>query len=212
MQSEASETRGARRFFNSRPDAASSTQRSVREIFGTGLREETTHFFWARPDGWVGHWSKRYGQVLARTFGARPPLDASAQELVAYVPHPFSEALDPLASAAEPVDRDGRVLTWRWERSVTRDLLGVSGVALGIAGLLVIAALTLLRLAGPPPTATPSVPGQQQQTTKPQDKIPLPNKGNSPTGSFRDVPAPGGGVLRCYQDPETRNYDRCNKL
>jgi hypothetical protein len=133
-------------------------------------RRDARESAWRRPDGWVGRWSKRYGQVLARTFGARPPLDASMQELVAYAPYPFSEALEPLASAAEPVDREGHALAWRWERSVTRDLLGVSGVALGIAGLLLIAALMLLRFAGPPPKSTTTDPGQQQPQPQQQQQ------------------------------------------
>jgi hypothetical protein len=47
--------------------------------------------------------------------------------------------LDPLAlpNHAEPLDRSGRPLPWRWHRSIALDLLGHYGLTAGCAALLV---------------------------------------------------------------------------
>jgi hypothetical protein len=49
-----------------------------------------------------------------------------------------SYVLDPLAppNRAEPIDRKGRLLPWRWDRSLTRDILGPYGLILGAVALL----------------------------------------------------------------------------
>jgi hypothetical protein len=31
-------------------------------------------------------------------------------------------------------------------------------------------------------------------------------------GTYRDGPSPDGGIIRCYYDPETLNYDICHKI
>jgi hypothetical protein len=31
-------------------------------------------------------------------------------------------------------------------------------------------------------------------------------------GTYRDVPTPNGGIIRCYYDPNTGNYDICHKI
>jgi hypothetical protein len=31
-------------------------------------------------------------------------------------------------------------------------------------------------------------------------------------GTYRDGPSPTGGIIRCYYDPQTGNYDICHKL
>ena len=32
------------------------------------------------------------------------------------------------------------------------------------------------------------------------------------SGTYRDGPSPTGGIIRCYYDPDTGNYDICHKL
>jgi len=31
-------------------------------------------------------------------------------------------------------------------------------------------------------------------------------------GTYREGPSPDGGIIRCYYDPNTGNYDICHKL
>jgi hypothetical protein len=31
-------------------------------------------------------------------------------------------------------------------------------------------------------------------------------------GTYRDGPSPDGGIIRCYYDPNTLNYDICHKI
>jgi hypothetical protein len=162
------------------PTARPTAWTSLQKIFGTAprTRSSATQSVWARPDGWVGYWSERYGRVLARTFALRPPLDASMQEFVAYVPRPFQEALDPLASMGESTDRDGRAAPWRWHRSVTRDLLGPAGVTVGIAGLFLVLALAAFTLVGAKPTTIQpdnSKAGQTAPKLTPLEPPPIPN-------------------------------------
>src|SRR5438132_125564 len=120
-----------------------------------------------RPAGWVGYWSEAYGRVLAKTFERYPPFEQPVGEMLASTPRPFQEALDPVASAAEPTDRTGARLPWRWARSLTHDLLGVAGaVAGGMAAALVLSSIGVSLLGLPPftversdiPPAPPPLP------------------------------------------------------
>lgn len=89
-------------------------------------------------------------------------------------PKLFSEAAVKERSQAEPVDRDGQPLPWRWERSVARQLFGGTGIAIALAGsLIAIAAIVGTALAPPapePPPPPPPPPVQKEipaQTTPP---------------------------------------------
>lgn len=102
-----------------------------------------------RPAGWIGHWSEHYGRVLSRALTQNPPFDRPVRVVLADAPRPLQEALDPVVSVAEPQDRDGRKLAWRWDRSLTADLLGPIGVVLGsltLAAVLFSTAVDLLDL------------------------------------------------------------------
>ena len=139
--------------------------------------------FWDRPPGWLGWWSKRYARVIARSLGSPLPYGATAlaDQLAATPPLPFAEALDPLASDAEPRDRDGRLLPWHLERSATFDLFGYWGVMFGALTVgLVILTFAISHTVGQAPTpkgtdaprardANPEVdvPQQQQQQQQP---------------------------------------------
>ena len=83
-----------------------------------------------------------------------------------------SYVMDPLAisNRAEPVDRYGRALPWRWGRSLTRDLLGRYGPIVGSVALL-ISVLGHGFLVSPPrgdmPVVLPRASG-----ISPQPKVP----------------------------------------
>jgi hypothetical protein len=140
----------------------------------TGRRESAASYA-ERPPGWTGHWSARYGAVLARTLELAPPITASQSETLAAIPRPLHEALDPVASLAEPTDRAGKAARWRLTRSALFDLLGPAGLTVGalvaaaVALKLVIALFGLPRLAAPPPL----LQQQQQQQLQQQPQRPL---------------------------------------
>src|SRR5262249_14832227 len=67
--------------------------------------------FARRPTDWTGYWSAR----------------------------PLQEALDPVASRAEPTDRDGRPARWRLSRSPLFALLRPAGLEVGALALAVVA-------------------------------------------------------------------------
>jgi hypothetical protein len=119
-----------------------------------------------RPPGWVGHWSTRYGNVLARALHRDPPFDQPQRKLLAAIPKPLHEALDPAASAGELIDRDGNLAAWRFSRSVVLDLFGPLGL---VVGALALAALSLTaaspRLGLPPLKEQLQMPepGKEQQ-------------------------------------------------
>lgn len=100
---------------------------------------------WSRPAGWSGWWSERYARLLARTFALDPPLDATATEMfLEDAPPLFRETLDPSVSAAEPIDRDGNPLPWRYERSLVRDIMGTRGFVFAGIGLAIALSAILL--------------------------------------------------------------------
>jgi hypothetical protein len=133
--------------------------------------------FGKRPSGWLGHWSVRYGELLARTVNLYPPFRQAQSELLSGIPQPMHEALDPVASVAEPMDRDGKLVAWRLTRSTTFDLLGSIGIVAGALAFAIVAfsiAVPLLKL--PPlltpkqelqPPKAPGPPQQQQQQQQP---------------------------------------------
>ncbi len=100
-----------------------------------------------RPEGWRGHWSRRYALALERAFGIRQPLDASLTADIAAATTFTRAALEPLPSGAEPADREGQPLPWRWERSLARDMLWPWGAGVAAAsvllGLLIILSTAL---------------------------------------------------------------------
>jgi hypothetical protein len=112
-----------------------------------------------RPEGWSGHWSARYGRIFSRTLERYPPFDRSEREMLDSVPRPMNEALDPVASSAEPTDREGRRLPWTPAGSMTYDLLGWPGIAIGAVLLSVVAFSMAVRVSNLP-SLTP--PAQQQ--------------------------------------------------
>ena len=127
--------------------------------------------FASRPPGWTGHWSVRYGEVLARTLKVYPPYWPRQQELLAAIPRPLQEALDPVASPAEPTDRDGNLLRWRLTRSAVLDFFGPLGLIVGALSLGIAALWIAIPLAGLPPLTAPAgSPPQLQQQQPPADK------------------------------------------
>jgi hypothetical protein len=125
----------------------------------------------ARPAGWSGHWSARYGRVFTRALERYPPFHRSEREMLDSVPRPMNEALDPVASSAEPTDREGRRLPWTPARSMTWDLLGWLGIAIGAVLLSVVACSLAARVFGLPPL----IPQRQEQNANPADDKPLSN-------------------------------------
>jgi hypothetical protein len=123
--------------------------------------------FASRPAGWRGHWSVRYGEVLARTLRIYPPDWPPQDELVAAIPRPLQEALDPVASLAEPTDRDGKLLRWRLPRSAAFDLFGPLGLIVGTLALAVVTLWLAIPLFGLPPLTAPAVAPQQLQQQQP---------------------------------------------
>lgn len=107
--------------------------------------------FGRRPPGWIGHWSARYGEVLARTINLNPPYTQTQSELLAEIPQPMREALDPVASVAEPMDRDGKLRAWRFARSAIFDFFGPIGIVVGVLAFAVVTFATAVRLLGLPP-------------------------------------------------------------
>ena len=121
----------------------------------------------ARPAGWSGHWSARYGRFFSRTLERYPPFDRSEREMLDSVPRPMNEALDPVASSAEPTDREGRRLPWTLAGSTTYDLLGWPGIAIGVVLLSAVAFSLAARVSNLPPLTPPAQ--QQQRPPNPAD-------------------------------------------
>jgi hypothetical protein len=130
----------------------------------------------------------RYGTLLARALNLSPPIKESQSRLLSLIPRPLNEALDPAASTAELIDRDGNRVV-RLSHSVALDLFGPLGLLLGTLAL-VTAAVTIAvpRLGLPPLTASvkTSQPGkdtqpqqhqQQQQQQQQQRQQPLSPRG-----------------------------------
>jgi hypothetical protein len=148
----------------------------------------------------LGWWSKRYARVIARSLGSPLPYGATAlaNQLAAAPPLPFAEALDPVASDAEPRDRDGRVLPWHLERSAAFDLFGYWGLMFGALTVgLVILNFAISHSVGQAPaqkgTDAPraresnpkiDVPQQQQQ----QQQAPNPARVTTPPDSKSVLP------------------------
>jgi hypothetical protein len=111
--------------------------------------------FGERPTGWFGHWSARYGEVFARTIYLSPPFEQPQNELLAGMPHPFDEALDPVASVAEPADRDGKLPAWRLTRSPVFDLFGPVGLVIGGLAFALVCFNMAIPLLNLPPLMAP---------------------------------------------------------
>jgi hypothetical protein len=132
-----------------------------------------------RPPGWAGYWSARYGQVLARTLNLEPPITRSQTEILGAIPRPLREVLDPVASVAEPTNRDGKLVAWRLTRSAILDLFGPIGLVFGALALAIVSfTIAVPRLGLPPlmaPAALPQPPPsqQKQQPGPPQAEAPL---------------------------------------
>jgi hypothetical protein len=164
--------------------------RVVRGFFAPGpFKPEAKFDPGRRPAGWVGHWSTQYGRVLAYTLTEDPPFQQPVREVIASAPQPLREALDPVASAAEPADRDGRRLSWRWARSTTADLFGRFGVALGcVSAAIMIWTIVAPRLDLPPLFLSDhpaKIPVNRDSTTSNQQ---------GPAQSAPQAPAPPQGA------------------
>jgi hypothetical protein len=122
-----------------------------------------------RPPGWAGHWSARYGQVLARTLKFEPPFTRSQNEMLGAIPRPLREALDPVASVAEPVDRDGNLVARRLARSAILDLFSPIALVFGVLVFAIVAfTIAVPRLGLPPLTAPAAAPQPPQARPQPQ--------------------------------------------
>lgn len=144
-------------------------------------KESDAAAFARRPPGWRGYWSARYGEVLARTLNLSVPFTRSQSEMLAAIPRPLQETLDPVASLAEPMDRDGRPARWRLARSTLLELFGPLGLAVGA----VVLALVALRLAIalwdlPPLTAPRSPQPQKQEVQRPSNPLQPPPQQQRP--------------------------------
>src|SRR6266478_7344155 len=95
---------------------------------------------------------------------------------ISAIPEPMREALDPVASDAEPMDRDGRLVAWRLMRSAMLDLFGPVGVTIGALVLSATAFnLAIQRLDLPPFLASKQekqVPPSQKQPRRQDEQIP----------------------------------------
>jgi hypothetical protein len=141
-----------------------------------------------RPLGWAGHWSARYRQVLARTLNLEPPFTRSQTEMLGAIPRPLREALDPVASVAEPMDRDGTLVAWRLARSAILDLLGPIGLVIGAIAIAIVAfTIAVPRLGLPPlmaPAAAPQpAPAQQKQPGPPEQQQSPKSPASPPAGA-----------------------------
>lgn len=126
-----------------------------------------------RPPGWAGHWSARYGQVLARTLNLEPPFTGSQSEMLGAIPRPLREALDPVASVAEPRHRDVKLVAWRLARSAILDLFGPIGLVLSALALAIVAfTIAVPRLGLPPLMAPAAAPQPPQAQPQPQTQQP----------------------------------------
>lgn len=126
-----------------------------------------------RPPGWAGHWSARYGQVLARTLKLEPPFTRSQSEMLGAIPRPLREALDPVASVAEPMDRDGKLVARRLARSAILDLFSPIALVFGALVLAIVAFTIAVPRAGLPPlTAPAAAPQAPQAQPQPQTHEP----------------------------------------
>jgi hypothetical protein len=149
-----------------------------------------------RPSGWLGHWSVQYGRVLVRTINLYPPFGEVQSEVLSTIPKPMREALDPVASVAEPMDRDGRLVAWRLTRSSAFDLFGPIGLVVGALVLAIVGfniAVSLLSLPplmaqrqAPPPIATSPFSGTGEPT--PQQVQPPPTATSPSSGTGEPTP------------------------
>jgi len=128
----------------------------INRFRATRKTEIAARDFGKRPSGWLGHWSVQYGKVLAGTIRVYPPFSQIQGELLAGIPRPLHEALDPVASTAEPMDRDGKLLAWRLTRSATFDLLGPVGIVIGALALAIVAFSIAVPLLNLPPLTAPT--------------------------------------------------------
>jgi hypothetical protein len=106
----------------------------------------------------------------------------SQSELLSGIPQPMCEALDPVASMAEPKNRDGKVLASRVKNSVMLDLIGPVGIAVGALSLALLGfniAIPLLNL--PPLMAPQQGRPPNQQGLSPNKQGLSPNKQERPS-------------------------------
>jgi hypothetical protein len=98
---------------------------------------------------------------------------------------------DPLAVAfqGEPVDRSGRPLPWRWERSLSRDLLGQHGLML-VGAAAVISALAYTTRNEPPVGAQGSIPTPPAELPQTPANPPAAQMPNAPQVQRPDIPQP----------------------
>jgi outer membrane biosynthesis protein TonB len=137
-----------------------------------------------RPPGWTGYWSVRYGQVLARTLNLEPPFTRSQTEILGAIPRPLREALDPVASVAEPLNRDGKLVAWRLARSAILDLFGPVGLVIGALALAIAVFTTAVPRLGLPPLMAPAAaPQQPPAQPQPQTQQPPPQTQQQPAQS-----------------------------
>jgi hypothetical protein len=185
------------RFFGPLREAIEQTERDLQ------TRIKRAAALAERPPGWAGHWSARYGQVLARTLNLEPPFTRSQSEMLGAIPRPLREALDPVASVAEPVDRDGKLVAWRLARSAILDLFGPIGLVLGALALAIVAfTIAVPRLGLPPlmaPAAAPQPPQAQPQPPqhptappqpRPPEARPQPQSSQLPPAQQKQQPGP----------------------
>ena len=175
----------------------------INRFRATRKTEIAARDFGKRPSGWLGHWSVQYGKVLAGTIRVYPPFSQIQGELLAGIPRPLHEALDPVASTAEPMDRDGKLLAWRLTRSATFDLLGPVGIVIGALALAIVAfsiAVPLLNLPPltaptqelqPPKAPTPPATLEQQQQQPPTQELQPPKAASPPATEQQQQPTKG---------------------
>lgn len=140
---------------------------------------------WGRPRGWLGWWSERYARVIARSLPSPRPYDAAslADQLAAAAPLPFAEALDAVASVAEPRDREGQLLPWHFAQSATLDLFGGWGVIFGALTVgLVILNFVVAHSVGQIPTRKEPVIPQTGTTNITQPPASIQEQPSNPAG------------------------------
>ena len=133
-------------------------------------------------------------------------------ELLSAIPQPMREALDPVASDAEPMDRDGRLVAWRLMRSAMLDLFGPVGVTIGALVLSATAFnLAIQRLDLPPFLASKQekqVPPSQKQPRRQDEQIPSNQQTQEPipqTDKVRkDSGSPGQAQSPAERAPEAK--------
>ena len=197
------------------PLAASIDSRRTRrshalEVLPRGDHADSVSAFRKRPPGWLGHWSTRYGEVLGRSLNLAPPFMLAQNELLSAIPQPMREALDSVASDAEPMDRDGRLVAWRLMRSAMLDLFGPVGVTIGALVLSATAFnLAIQRLDLPPFLASKQekqVPPSQKQPRRQDEQIPSNQQTQEPIPQTDKVRKDSGSPGR--PSPQPRGLQR----